>query len=369
MNLQLFNKTKKILLFGGSFDPIHNGHIIILEAAINQIKPDGILLIPSFISPGKSLPNVTNEDKLEMIKIATKHIKNLEIIDYELNKKTTTYFIETIRYLKQTEHDGDYYLLIGEDQLHNLENWKEYNSIIEYIHQIYVYKRKHEFNQCLRCSSILKKYSNIKYLDNSNLIDISSSRIRNELVLDTDLNNEVLDYINTNGLYALNRIKKFCQEKRVSHSLSVAYYASEIMLIYDRSLVKKAFVAGIYHDIAKNIDSNEQIKIAQELKIENYPSWKVLHPYIGSYFLTSKYLFKDKDILDAISRHTLPFLYYDNKPTLLDKVIYVADKLEPNRTDNDIFNNVPISYFRDLAKKDINKCFEELYKNLQEGMR
>lgn len=371
MNLQLFKKQEKILLFGGSFDPIHNGHIKILQQAIKTIKPSKILIIPSFISPMKEISNITVQDKINMIRLATKDIDNLEIIDYELKRQKKTFFIETLSYIKMNFLDSKkYILLIGEDQLHNFKNWKEYDKIIDQIYKIYVYKRKHNNdNKCQFCLSFLKNHKKIKYLKNMNFIDISSSRIREEYVLETDLNKNVLDYINQNGLYALNRIKKYCIDKRVSHSLSVAYYAKELMNKYDESLSNKAFVAGVYHDIAKNLSQEEQVKIANEIGIKDYPSWKVLHSYIGSHFLISKYLFEDKEILNAISRHTLPFLYFDSKPNLLDKILYVADKLEPNRTDKDVFDNVPISYFRELAKINIDKCFDELYINLQKGLK
>lgn len=370
MNLQLFNRKQKVLLFGGSFDPIHNGHIKVLETAIKQIKPNKIFIIPSFISPGKIISNIVNEDKIEMIKMAIKHIPNVEIIDYELLRKQMTYFIETLRYLKMSEKENsNYFLLIGQDQLHNLETWKEYEEVIKNVHKIIVYNRNHQIKNSKECGLLIKKYKNIKFLRKCNLIDISSTRIREEYVLENDLNPDVLEYINSNGLYGLNRIQKYCSEQRVSHSLSVAYYAKELMAVYNDKLSKKAFVAGIYHDIAKNLEKEEQIEIAKKLGISEYPSWKVLHPYIGSYFLSSKFLFKDEEILNAISRHTLPFLNYENEPTLLDKVIYVADKLEPNRTNDDIFGNKPINYFRDLAKIDINKCFNELYENLQQWQK
>lgn len=371
MNLQLFKRKQKILLFGGSFDPIHNGHITVLKTAIAQIKPKRILLIPSFISPGKISTNITNEEKLEMIKLATKDIPNLEIINYELNRKKETFFIETLSYIKDSYRDnGNYFLLIGEDQLHNLTNWKEYESVIKDVYKILVYKRYHNSEQCTNCMSLIQKYSNkIKYLKKTNLINISSSRIREEYVLEDDLNEEVLEYINSNGLYAINRIKRYCVDNRVSHSLRVAYYAKELMNKYNPLLSKKALVASLYHDIAKNLDEKEQIEIASNLGIKDYPSWKVLHPYIGSHFLKTKYLYKDEDIINAISRHTLPFLFFDTEPTLLDKIVFVADKLEPNRTNDDVFNNIPIDYFRELAKIDIDKCFKELYDNLQEGKK
>ncbi|MDE6289705.1 MAG: bis(5'-nucleosyl)-tetraphosphatase (symmetrical) YqeK [Ureaplasma sp.] len=179
---------------------------------------------------------------------------------------------------------------------------------------------------------------------------------------------QVIDFINKNGLYAAHRVEIKNSHERYEHCLRVAYMASELAKIYDDKLIQKAHVAGIYHDIAKDMPEAEQERIAKDiLNIKDYVSWKVLHPYIGEYLLKNDFAFEDSEILQAIARHTLPFDYYDSEPTLLDKIIYVSDKLEPNRTDEDVFLK-PIKYYRELVLTDIDKCFIELYEDLQSGL-
>lgn len=182
------------------------------------------------------------------------------------------------------------------------------------------------------------------------------------------LNPKVLSYINEHGLYAIDRIKQRMSDHRFQHSLRVAAMSQQLMEKYKPELKHLAFTAGIYHDIAKEMNLTEQVDIATNvLGIYNFVSPKVLHGYIGAYILRKDYLFSNQLILDAISRHTLPFDYYFDEPSLLDKILYLADKLEPSRTDDDVFGQ-DINTYRELAFKDVDACFDKLYNWLQSNL-
>ncbi len=360
--------NKKLLVFGGSFNPVHNGHKSVLESAINQIHPDKVLLIPNYQSPFKEEVKTSVEQKLEMLKIfLNDFVSNLvEIDEFEINKQESSYFIYTLEYLKQKYFDYDIYLLIGSDQLVNFDKWYQYEEILNNIFSLVVAKRKVDRKLLKQAKPFIAKYQNkIIELKNFKSIDISSTAIRTFKVKPTDLNLNVLKYINDNGIYAIERLQHYCSPERFKHAFRVAWFASELCNKHnlDKEMLRRAQVAATYHDIAKNLDDKLQIKLFKKTKYHPMIPVKTMHGYVGAYILEKDFLFNDSEILNAIRRHTLPFTYFESKPTLLDKIIYISDKLEMFRTDDDVVNQ-PISYFRDLAFKDIDNCFDELYKDL-----
>lgn len=350
--------SSKLLIFGGSFDPIHIGHTNALLSAINLIVPDFTYIVPNYITPDKTVFHSSAQQRLKMINLAIEGIEGVEVSDYEINQNKSVKTIETILHFRELYTDWEIYLLIGSDQLHNFENWYDYKKILKNA-KLVVYPRD-------GYELIEKNFSYIKI--DGVINNISSSELRHE-VKPYQLNEKVLNYINDYGIYGIERIKKFESEARFNHSLRVAFMARELMNIYDSKLSHLAYTAGLYHDIAKEMNPNEQVFIAKNiLGIQKFDSYKILHGYIGSYLIKSKFLFNNKYILNAIDRHTLPFDYFDTEPNLLDKVLYIADKLEPNRTNDDVFGK-SIDYYRDLAKKDINQCFLELYNWLQQNLK
>ena len=111
---------KKILIFGGSFDPIHKGHINSCKSAIQTVKPDLTLIIPNKIPPLKNTLNASApaKNRLEMCKIAFNGIKNLEVCNFEIKQKTSTpsYTYRTIQYLLKKYVGAKLYLLVGYDR-------------------------------------------------------------------------------------------------------------------------------------------------------------------------------------------------------------------------------------------------------------
>lgn len=362
---------KKILLFGGSFDPVHQGHLKILAAAEKKINPDWTFIVPSFQSPLKSRILTPFLHRLKMLEIAFKDWKKLSIDEFEIKQNQKTYWIETIDYFLNKYPQTEIYFLIGSDQLINFKQWKKYDEILKKA-KIVCYKREH---YCCCCKNIAlcgcKSSSNDKDLHdiiyiNDELYHISSTQIRKRPLKEMVIEG-VIDYINDHGLYACERIERMCKPSRYQHCLRVAYYASELMKNIDPKQVYLAYTAGIYHDMCKDMDECEQVEISEMiLNIKEYPSWRVLHGHVGAFILEVDFLFKNQYVLNAIRRHTRPYDYHNDPLTVLDKVLYLADKLEPLRTNDDVLGR-DIEYFRKLAKTDYENCFDELYALNQQG--
>ena len=111
--------TKKIILFGGSFDPIHRGHIIVAKSASRQIVADKVVFIPTRRSPHKELfPSAGNKARLDMISIAISAENTFQVSDFELHRPDPSYTIDTIRFFRQNfPDDTQFYWLIGADML------------------------------------------------------------------------------------------------------------------------------------------------------------------------------------------------------------------------------------------------------------
>lgn len=160
------------------------------------------------------------------------------------------------------------------------------------------------------------------------------------------------------------KLKRKLSESRFNHTTGVAYTAGCLAMRYEID-IDKAMIAGLLHDCAKNMTPDELFSFAvkKEINITEFERTKpdLLHAKVGAYLANKKYHIKEDDILDAISCHTT------GKPnmTLLDKILYVADYIEPGRT------KMPrLDVVRKEAFIDIDSCIrmilEDTLKYLKE---
>lgn len=203
--------AEKIVVFGGTFDPVHTGHIEVAQAAAKKIGAKKVILVPARRSPHKNLkPLAPDNDRIVMLKLATKDKDLFQISPVELNRAEPSYTIDTIRQLKQRfGTDCTLYWLIGADMLESLPKWHKIDELLnECI--ICVINRggfgKPDFNKL--AANISKE--NIEKLRQNAvktpLIEVSSTEIRRQILNDEDaskyLHPEVLNYIKSHRLYA-----------------------------------------------------------------------------------------------------------------------------------------------------------------------
>jgi len=124
---------KRIGFLGGSFDPIHNGHLHLAARLKEYFNLDKILFSPAGCSPFKmdQRPKATPSQRLEMVRLAIEGVPFFEAVDNEVFKEGPSYTIDAIRELIQTEEKASYHLLLGEDVLSHLHLWKEYPSLLQ----------------------------------------------------------------------------------------------------------------------------------------------------------------------------------------------------------------------------------------------
>ena len=153
-----------IAIFGGSFDPVHLGHIEVVKKALEDKDIDKVIIIPNYLNPLKNSFSAPPELRLKWLKKVFKNFENAEVSDFEIKQNRPVYSIETINHYKPK------YFIIGSDNLKTLHKWKDIDEILKKIE--FIVAKRGEID-----NNILKKYGIKKVIDID--IPISSTEIRN----------------------------------------------------------------------------------------------------------------------------------------------------------------------------------------------
>ena len=120
----------RIGLFGGAFNPIHNGHMAVARAAIAAARLDRLIFIPSGNAPHKAEGAVSRRDRLNMVLLATENEEKMEVSSYELNRSAVSYSADTAEHFKSLYPEGELFFLIGDDSYSDLSRWHEPERIM-----------------------------------------------------------------------------------------------------------------------------------------------------------------------------------------------------------------------------------------------
>jgi nicotinate-nucleotide adenylyltransferase len=165
----------KVGLFGGSFDPIHIGHLIIANFALNEFALDKVIFIPASTSPFKNDYLFTPIDRLEMVKIAIRDNDKFEVSDFEVKNGGISYTIRTVEYFKKVYR---IFLIVGQDSAESLHCWKESFEILRNV-EVLVYRRIIDgIVKDFKVPEVLVEYANKFHIINSPYIDVSSTLVR-----------------------------------------------------------------------------------------------------------------------------------------------------------------------------------------------
>ena len=197
------DKTKRTGIFGGTFNPIHHGHLINIELLIDHFNLDRVLFIPAGIPVHKVLADsISSDDRLKMVELALAGSGNMLASGIEINRETASYTITTLEELKNIYPDDELFLIIGSDSFNELDTWKEYKNILS-GYPIIVIQRPGDTE--LR-SDLLSLAVRVEQHMGS-MIEISSSMIRERIkknlpvkYLTTD---SVIEFIRIKGLYKI----------------------------------------------------------------------------------------------------------------------------------------------------------------------
>ena len=336
----------RIGIYGGAFNPPHIGHSRAAEHALQALTLDKLLLIPSCTSPHKPLPagSATPEQRLAMTALWAG--EKMEVCDIELARGGTSYTYETVEALKERYPDDELILFMGTDMFLSFHTWKEPERILSCVSLAVFYRGdKGEQEAIAQKQREYAQQGHTVYLVENPVTEISSTQLRRMLVFRCAapfLNEKVLSYIEENGLYGTKEdyrnlameeletvVVNLLNPNRVKHVLGCRDTAAEMAKVWGAD-VTDAARAGLLHDITKALDGPLQLtlcsqygKVLDEFS-ESNP--KTLHAFTGS--LVAERIFGENEaVVKAIESHTT------GKPAMntLEKIIYVADYMEPNR--------------------------------------
>ena len=356
----------KIGILGGTFDPVHNAHIMIAKQAYKQYKLDKVLFMPSPVPPHKVANNITDVNtRLKMLKVALSDYSYFEVSDFEVNRQGNVYTADTLKTLHKLNSDYEYYFIIGSDSLYTIDSWYKPQVIFD-LATILVAKRNDssldDFEEKL--AILREKYDARIFEINVNISEISSTKIRmlnDKSKLSEYVPEKLADYIIKNNIYGnlqhvktytnaeiADELKASLKEKRYIHTLNVADTACKMAQALGEN-PNKAYLAGLLHDAAKNNEDEKNIEICkkynEKISKTEYANPYLLHGKAGACIAKYRYNISDPDIYNAIKYHTTG----RSNMSLLEKIIFVADYIEPGRTKQ---KNLDIR--RKLAYEDID---------------
>jgi nicotinate-nucleotide adenylyltransferase len=125
---------KKIGIYGGTFDPIHHGHLILAQQACETVGLDKVIFVPARIAPHKRAPFASAEMRLSMLRAAIEDEAGLEVDDCELRRPPPSYTIDTVEEIRRGEPGSEIYCLIGDDNLPGLGAWREFDRLQKIVH-------------------------------------------------------------------------------------------------------------------------------------------------------------------------------------------------------------------------------------------
>lgn len=332
-------------IYGGTFDPVHNGHIFVANMVKERLSLDRVIFVVSSDPPHKSINGLTPAPlRLNMLSEAISDY-GFTASDIEIRRGGVSYTADTLSELKRQFPDDDLYFIVGADMLVDFHSWYHPKEILS-LAALAAIGREGSGNDSLYgleeiAQSIRDEFGGSVVLLSESGPDISSTDVRKRIrdarsVSDSvPLSVEMYSYIHR--LYFDDELTAICdtlertlKRSRYEHSMLVGMEAVRLAGIYGYD-TKKARLAGILHDCAK-FPENELISYATRMKTElseaelAYPY--LLHSRLGAIVAESDYGIDDEEILNAIKRHTIGC----SDMTLLDKIIYLADKIEPSRS-------------------------------------
>ena len=182
-------------IYGGSFDPVHLGHLITAESIKKELNFERLFLLPCCVPVHKNSLHYSSKQRLEMLSLAIKEFPSLEIDTREIDRGGSSYMIETLAEIVKEFKDNTICLIIGMDSFKTFKTWKKWDEFAKLIHLIILPRNTNQhpqksldtFDIALDKNHLNNKTSGLLYFSNSELIDISSSDIRGKIASNQNL--------------------------------------------------------------------------------------------------------------------------------------------------------------------------------------
>ncbi|WP_461246839.1 nicotinate (nicotinamide) nucleotide adenylyltransferase [Treponema sp. R6D11] len=337
----------KLGILGGSFAPVHNGHIFLAEKAISALKLDRVVFVPAYRSPFKldaEGMETSVKDRIDMLAASIIGDTRFAIDNCEIRREGISYTINTLediieRYLPA----GKPSLIIGDDLAADFPKWRDSDKILK-LADIVIARR-------INSESV--KYPFAHTTIENEILDISSNEIRRRITegghWQEFIPSGAAAIIENRKLYGysgksrpeippdsvIKRIETEAREtlstERFLHSRQTALQAFDLCRRFGLEPMD-GYLAGIAHDLAKQLDNKEMLKIVKtagmDISALEADKPNLLHGKAAAVLIRERFSIHNKDVIEAVEFHTSG----SENMGQLAKVVYIADKTEPSRT-------------------------------------
>ncbi len=372
---------EKIIVFGGTFNPIHNAHLEIAKVASEKLGGCKVLFMPNGIAPHKETDFDLMKHRVEMVKLAIEGYSNFEFCGIEVESSEVSYSLKSLTKINEIYKGYDIYFLTGEDFLYTVQTWANADGIFDLATFVVFSRPKTSFaeiggvsknNPYAKIAELEReKNALIIYLEDVNM-DLSASFIRQKckgskkdrLSNKKFLPPKVYDYAVENNLYNKESLIDLIEsierdivvelsDYRAKHTLSVAEVARDLAIIHGE-VPEKAYIAGLLHDIAKEYSDEEILFYLTKynLPTDKYDVINLNHALVSRLVAEEVYGITDPQILTAIEHHTFGTVGM----TKLEMIVSLADVIEPRRNFKGEFK-ILMDTVREKAQVDIADAY------------
>lgn len=329
----------RIGIFGGTFNPPHQGHVEAARACVRQLGLDRLLLVPAGLPPHKALPESTPSavHRRRMAELCAREIPGAQALDIELRREGKSYTVDTVRELRQHFPEDTLWLVVGDDMLESFGRWREPAEIARLCRLAAVQRAPEKAADIQRAAERLRDEigAQVDIIQNA-VLPLSSTQYRAGgppgMLLPA-----VTDYIEDNGLYrprpALDdiraRVAGALSPHRLRHTLGVEQEAACLAAIWDEDEYD-ARLAALLHDSTRELSLQKQLNLLEkydiinEYDLDEYP--QLLHALSGA--AAARECGASRAVARAVASHTLGAV----NMSCLGKIIFIADATEPGRS-------------------------------------
>ncbi len=336
------------VLYGGTFNPIHRGHLDICVRARQAVDARRVLLMPAAQPPHKSAGWLApDQDRLAMCALAAREYDLIQVDDWEIRRGGRSYTVDTLGHLAAVFPEEELWLLIGTDMFLTFTQWHRWEEIGKMASLLVASREEGDRERLLDQQQRLAERGVRSRLLQNPPMPMSSTQIREELRRDGTTGKvcpQVLDYIREKELYLhppeeLDYLRRYIRplmtDYRYRHSLGVEKQAVKMARRFGADQ-RKAALAGILHDVCKDMPKGPLLQNILESGIINGIDFaacpQLIHSYAGALYLQSHMEIHDPEVIDAVRYHTTARAGM----SLLETIIYLADLTSEDREYGDV---------------------------------
>ena len=199
----------KIAIFGGSFNPVHNGHINLIEEICRKVELDRVIVMPTYISPFKKNDSgfvADGKDRLEMCRLAFEDCGFAEVSGYELSRAQVSYSADTVAHFRDIYPNDELFFIMGSDMLLSFEKWHRFKDILKMCSIIAASRedKQRDLDRLEEKAEQLRAYGQVIITEIS-AYEMSSTLIREKIMKNQDIScympEKVVKYIEDNHIY------------------------------------------------------------------------------------------------------------------------------------------------------------------------